>query len=482
MPVYKVNVKWDKETFREVELNSDEPPAVFQAQLFALTSVPPERQKVMLKGAMLKEGGDWSKFKLKNKANIMLMGSAEAPPEAPTEVVRFVEDLSESERVAARAMPPGLINLGNTCYMNATVQCLRAAPRLRESLIRYASAGPAAAAAALPTSGITRALGQLYASMEPGAASGDVLRERTLLFLLQLRQLNPQFAQQDGGNYSQQDANECWGSVVSAIKQGLAPAAATGGNVVDRYFGIEQRDTMRCAEAPDEPASVSTQRALQLACHIEKDTGFVLAGVKRGLMGEKEKRSETLGRNAIYSTTGELMRLPEYLTINFVRFYYKQGAQENCKIRKEVKFSLQLDVHDLCGADLQARIKPAREQFAAFGDWETEQAASGNADAVAAAKTTLEPSELTHKGRSSDSGHYVGWAKQPDDGTWLMYDDDKVTPQTEADILKLSGGGGADWHTAYTLLYASKRCVKVPEAAASEAQAAVPAAMDTAAE
>jgi len=30
---------------------------VFQAQLFALTSVAPDRQKVMLKGAILKVGG-----------------------------------------------------------------------------------------------------------------------------------------------------------------------------------------------------------------------------------------------------------------------------------------------------------------------------------------------------------------------------------------------------------------------------------------
>lgn len=38
---------------------------LFKAQLFALTGVQPERQKVMLKGVTLKDD-DWSNFKLKD--------------------------------------------------------------------------------------------------------------------------------------------------------------------------------------------------------------------------------------------------------------------------------------------------------------------------------------------------------------------------------------------------------------------------------
>ena len=49
-----MNVKWGKEKFSDVECNTDEPPMVFKAQLFALSGVQPERQKVMVKGMGIK--------------------------------------------------------------------------------------------------------------------------------------------------------------------------------------------------------------------------------------------------------------------------------------------------------------------------------------------------------------------------------------------------------------------------------------------
>jgi ubiquitin carboxyl-terminal hydrolase 14 len=60
---------------------------------------------------------------------------------------------------------------------------------------------------------------------------------------------------------------------------------------------------------------------------------------------------------------------------------------------------------------------------------------------------------LTHQGRSSSSGHYVGWVRQKGD-EWMKFDDDCVSPVTSEDILRLSGGG--DWHCAYVLLYGPK--------------------------
>ena len=57
-----VNVKWGKEKFTDVECNTDDEPELFKAQLFALSGVQPDRQKVMLKGKTLKND-TWDTFK-----------------------------------------------------------------------------------------------------------------------------------------------------------------------------------------------------------------------------------------------------------------------------------------------------------------------------------------------------------------------------------------------------------------------------------
>lgn len=64
-----VNVKWGKETFNDVELTTDEPPIVFKAQLFDLTGVQPERQKLMVKGAVIKDE-EWGNVQLKDVSYI----------------------------------------------------------------------------------------------------------------------------------------------------------------------------------------------------------------------------------------------------------------------------------------------------------------------------------------------------------------------------------------------------------------------------
>lgn len=60
-----------------------------------------------------------------------------------------------------------------------------------------------------------------------------------LVLLTALRQAVPQFAEQDSrGNYAQQDADEAWTSIISALRAGLNSRSAQSDSVVDKWMGL----------------------------------------------------------------------------------------------------------------------------------------------------------------------------------------------------------------------------------------------------
>ncbi|VDN23219.1 unnamed protein product [Dibothriocephalus latus] len=164
--------------------------------MFSLTGVPPERQNVMMPGGIL---GDvnYEGIKLRNGATIMLMGSAEEiPPSLLSTSNAPIEKAEVHERKLR--MPIGIVNLGNTCYMNGTLQLLFSIPEVRDAL---AIVDPSRLPASMNEN--SKALFATTASNAPGG------------------QLDPTLATTSLGMpvYQQQDANECWTEIVRILQR-----------------------------------------------------------------------------------------------------------------------------------------------------------------------------------------------------------------------------------------------------------------------
>lgn len=76
-----------------------------------------------------------------------------------------------------------------------------------------------------------------------------------------------------------------------------------------------------------------------------------------------QKTSPTLGREAVYQQSARVSRLPSYLTVHMVRFYWRRDISKKTKIMRKVKFPFDLDVLDIVTDDLKAKLRPVNERF-----------------------------------------------------------------------------------------------------------------------
>lgn len=381
-----------------------------KTELEEKTHVPADRMKLMAKSkglwkGVLKDDFDFSSIDMaaavsKSKGgplNLLLMGSAVELTGPKTKTV-FLEDLPPEE-IAKVQEPSGLENLGNTCYLNSVVQCLRTVPQLRRGLDSYQPTATSAQAMFLMS------LRETYNQLDRSAtaiAPSALVRATKMAF--------PQFAQTGpNGAPLQQDAEEFFSGLMtiaagemrekSEIRAALpfTSEEELGGasNITDALFGLKMEETLTCDEfddkgadgdekmqveaaaaGPIEPPVKSFDLLRKLVCNIQggsdgtaqTNVGHIAEGINLSLNGSIEKHSDVLGRDAVWTRKQRIARLPPVLCVQFGRFYWKatpdsqDHAGVKCKVMKPVTFNSILDVYEFCSEAIKKELKKSRDK------------------------------------------------------------------------------------------------------------------------
>lgn len=401
-----INLTWGPwgKTAKIVSVDATGTAAQLKDAIYELSGVPQDRQKLMSSAWSGVLKNETSIANLKDGSNVTLMGTADRLAK-PVEKVVFVEDLPASAKAAAGTMlPSGLTNLGNTCYANSTLEALRYVPELKQSLVEYKkqpAPSSSAASGGSSSSGSSSASSSSSVYRPLSLATADLMQRldgstsamAPEMFLERLRAVCPHFAEQGQmGVYKQQDSEEFQGAIMNALAfelrrpttavPELADMRGTDNeappNVIDTLFGVEFEKDLKCLECPDEPTVHKREAGRKLVCNVDGGPGakvqvnYMNEGIKLGLSGELEKRSEILGRNAVWTTESRIARLPKYLAVQFMRFYWKatpdsrdhQGVK--CKMLRPVNFPADgFDVYEMCSEELKKKLKASRDKYVA---------------------------------------------------------------------------------------------------------------------
>lgn len=159
-----------------------------------------------------------------------------------------------------------------------------------------------------------------------------------------------------------------WEEVLTCPELDSARAASAGG--ADNGEGEDKKGNAISSETVSPSPTTYVLR-----CNISggvsqgKNTvqvNYLKEGLKLAMNVSKEKNCPELGRNALFTGHQRIVKLPKYLVVMYVRFFFKATPNSRerrgvaTKIVRAVKFDTKMDVADFCSPKLLKKLQARR--------------------------------------------------------------------------------------------------------------------------
>ncbi|KAI8883741.1 cysteine proteinase [Backusella circina FSU 941] len=311
-----------------------------------------------------------------------------------------------------RSIGPGLVNAGNTCFLNSVLQCLTYSPAFTQYLFntKHSDKCPIVGFCALCSmrdhvmnSFVSGKSFKKHAALLPRAFTSNLRKISKLLTLGQ-----------------QEDAHEFLTFLLQAFQKSLTfdiekvTPQLEESTAISQIFGGKIRSQITCRSCKEKinnyeaflDLSLDLNRADSVGQALKKFTEVDVIGSDpdNRYKCSKCKQKVQVDKQMTFS------QLPPMLNLHLKRFTYDFGLDTMKKIGKHVAFPEVLDMSSFISKD----------------DPQTSNNKNTKYDLYAI---------LVHDGRSCSSGHYYAYVKSPE-SKWYLMNDQYVMPVSRGEVLR----------------------------------------------
>lgn len=379
-------------------------------------------------------------------------------------------------------LPPGLANLGNTCWLNSCLKALYSVVEFRQALIQFAdehgknnhthhrcTLSDVKTTATDNEVNLIIEVGKLYQKILSGISTDNYDADEPIqpvALIVAISKCYPSLFDISSQRHEQQDADEFLTLFMTTLDKIFIvtnPETNKVSHLIRELFFLDievvtkpkedntikpdvKDDDEKTEMADTEQSTTDTTKVeeplisydywTKLRADVNTDLTDIQSGIKSALSEIITKKSPVTQINMEYERKNLILTLPKYLLVQLQRFQWKKETESRAKVIRKMNINQQIDIYPFLSEKTQKQVEPHRKTLDSLRN-ETMSAMNDGQKAEKQEKENAGYYDLlsivTHQGRSADSGHYVAWTRTGNN----KYNENALTGMSEKEKERL---------------------------------------------